>query len=92
VRGRLYYVADKGMEANISCALPQTAVHIVCLSTFFERHVLCARREKTTRIDHALGLQAIGGVSMLCKSLVQGRERMKHPTQVLMANIRSHRR
>jgi hypothetical protein len=67
----------------------QSSILFVC-QPFFERHVLCARREKTTRIDHALGLEAIGGILMLCKSLVQGMGRMKHPTQVLMANIRSH--
>jgi hypothetical protein len=46
VRGCLYCVADKGIEANSGCALPQTAVQIVCLSTIFRAACsLCASRE-----------------------------------------------
>jgi hypothetical protein len=77
------------MGASSGCALPQTAVHFVCLPTMIEGHVLCARREKTTKIHHALDVQAIGAVSMLCKSLVQGMRRMKHPTRLLMVSLRS---
>jgi hypothetical protein len=76
------------MEVSSGCALPQTAAHFVCLSTMIEGHVLCARREKTTKIHHALGVQAIGAVSMLCKSLVQGMKRMKHPTRLLMVSLK----
>jgi hypothetical protein len=76
------------MEVSSGCALLQTAVHFVCLSTIIEVHVLCARREKTTKIHHALGVQAIGAVLMLCKSLVQGMKRMKHPTRLLIVSLK----
>jgi hypothetical protein len=84
----LCYLTKAPRRTAAAATRNRTALLFVC-QPFAEPHVLCARREETNVCHHARSLRAIGVVSMLCKSPVQGMA--AHTTHGTCGSERDHK-